>query len=385
MAPIPSGPGAIRCAPGTLELNADRTADERRTLVIVNTGDRPVQIGSHIHLPDGQRRPGLRPGGGRTGSGSTSRAGTSQRFEPGASRAVRDRRAAGPAAGARDPDPARRAASSMVEISREAYAALYGPTTGDQVRLGDTDLWIEVEDDLTFGGEEAVFGGGKSIRESMAQGAAYHAPRARSTPSSPTRSCSTTGASCGPTSASRDGRIVALGRAGNPDIADGVAPRPRDRSGHRRHLRRGQDPHRRRRSTRTCTCCRRRRSHEALATGHHHPRRRRHRPVRGLQGDHGHPGRLAPAGGPPRAWTTSRSTCCCMGKGNTVSRRGPGRAGAGRRGGYKVHEDWGSTPGGDRRRAARGRRVRPAGGAALRQPQRGRATSSRRCAAIGGR
>ena len=55
-------------------------------------------------------------------------------------------------------------------ISREKYAAMYGPTTGDQVRLGDTDLWIEVSADLTAGGEEAVFGGGKSIRESMAQG-----------------------------------------------------------------------------------------------------------------------------------------------------------------------------------------------------------------------
>ena len=58
----------------------------------------------------------------------------------------------------------------MVEISAQRYAALYGPTTGDQVRLGDTDLWIEVEHDHTVGGEEAVFGGGKSIRESMAQG-----------------------------------------------------------------------------------------------------------------------------------------------------------------------------------------------------------------------
>ena len=57
----------------------------------------------------------------------------------------------------------------MAEITRREYAALYGPTAGDQVRLGDTDLWIEVEQDLTFGGEEAVFGGGKSIRESMAQ------------------------------------------------------------------------------------------------------------------------------------------------------------------------------------------------------------------------
>ena len=71
----------------------------------------------------------------------------------------------------------------MADLDRERYAAIYGPTTGDQVRLGDTDLWIEVEDDLTFGGEEAVFGGGKSIRESMAQGTrtsaggALHHPR----------------------------------------------------------------------------------------------------------------------------------------------------------------------------------------------------------------
>ena len=69
----------------------------------------------------------------------------------------------------------------MVEISREAYAAIYGPTTGDQVRLGDTDLWIEIEDDLTFGGEEAVFGGGKSIRESMAQGTTTRAAGALDT------------------------------------------------------------------------------------------------------------------------------------------------------------------------------------------------------------
>ena len=89
----------------------------------------------------------------------------------------------------------------MVEISRASYAALYGPTVGDQVRLGDTDLWIEVTEDRTVGGEEAVFGGGKSIRESMAQSTAPR-PTARSTRSSPTRSCSTTGASSAPTSAS---------------------------------------------------------------------------------------------------------------------------------------------------------------------------------------
>ena len=46
-----SGPGAVRVRPGTITVNADRTDDERLTLVIVNTGDRPVQIGSHLHLP----------------------------------------------------------------------------------------------------------------------------------------------------------------------------------------------------------------------------------------------------------------------------------------------------------------------------------------------
>ena len=57
----------------------------------------------------------------------------------------------------------------MVWLDRARYAAIYGPTVGDEVRLGDTDLWIQIERDLTVGGEEAVFGGGKSIRESMAQ------------------------------------------------------------------------------------------------------------------------------------------------------------------------------------------------------------------------
>ena len=52
-----------------------------------------------------------------------------------------------------------------MELDRRRYAALYGPTTGDRVRLADTDLLIEVEDDLCAGGDEVVFGGGKVIRE----------------------------------------------------------------------------------------------------------------------------------------------------------------------------------------------------------------------------
>ena len=67
----------------------------------------------------------------------------------------------------------------MVEISRAEYAASFGPTTGDRIRLADTDLFIEITEDRCVGGNEAVFGGGKSIRESMAQS---RATRAEGTP-----------------------------------------------------------------------------------------------------------------------------------------------------------------------------------------------------------
>jgi len=82
-----SGPGAIRVAEGTLELNADRTPDERRTLVIVNTGDRPVQIGSHIHLAEVNAALSFDREAAR-GFRLDIPSGTSRRFEPGASREV---------------------------------------------------------------------------------------------------------------------------------------------------------------------------------------------------------------------------------------------------------------------------------------------------------
>jgi urease subunit gamma len=71
-------------------------------------------------------------------------------------------------------------------ISRAAYADMFGPTTGDKVRLADTELFIEVEKDFTTYGEEVKFGGGKVIRDGMGQ-SRRPAPRAPSTPSSPTR------------------------------------------------------------------------------------------------------------------------------------------------------------------------------------------------------
>ncbi|MFD1660033.1 urease subunit alpha [Streptomyces caeni] len=115
----------------------------------------------------------------------------------------------------------------MPEISRAAYADLFGPTTGDRIRLADTDLIVEIEEDRCGGpgraGDEAVFGGGKVIRESMGQS---RATRAEGTPDTVV-----TGAVVvdhwGVVKADigiRDGRISALGKAGNPDTMDGVHP-----------------------------------------------------------------------------------------------------------------------------------------------------------------
>ena len=224
-----SGPGAVRTAEGTIELNADRTDDERTELVIVNTGDRPVQIGSHLHLPDANTALDFDRAAAH-GFRLDIPSGTSRRFEPGASRTV-PRWRSRPTGGARPADQSpwrhrragHRMGGLMVEISRAEYAALYGPTVGDQVRLGDTDLWIEIEKDYTAGGEEAVFGGGKSIRESMAQGMKTSADGALDTVITNAIVLDHWGivrADVG----IRAGRIVAVGRSGNPDIADGVHP-----------------------------------------------------------------------------------------------------------------------------------------------------------------
>lgn len=111
----------------------------------------------------------------------------------------------------------------MFKMSRKQYADMYGPTTGDRVRLGDTSLIAEVETDCTVYGEEAKFGGGKTLRDGMGQ------------------SCSVRDNSCPDTVITgalvidhtgiykadigiKDGKICGIGKAGNPDIMDGVSP-----------------------------------------------------------------------------------------------------------------------------------------------------------------
>ncbi|EHK83773.1 urease subunit alpha [Rhodococcus pyridinivorans] len=228
-----------------------------------------------------------------------------------------------------------------MEITRAEYAALYGPTVGDQVRLGDTDLWIQIEEDRTFGGEEAVFGGGKSIRESMAQGVTTWAEGAPDTVITNVIVLDWWGivrADVG----IRDGRIVALGRAGNPDIADGLHPKLQIGpstdviSGEGRILTAGAfDSHVHLLSPSQIV--------EALATG-----------ITTIAGGGTGPSEGSKATtvtpGPwhlmqmHRALDVLPVNVLLLGKGNTVSAEGLREQALGGAAGYKVHEDWGSTP-----------------------------------------
>ncbi|KTT38081.1 urease subunit alpha [Pseudomonas oryzihabitans] len=108
-----------------------------------------------------------------------------------------------------------------MKISRQAYADMFGPTTGDRVRLADTDLWIEVEEDHTVYGEEVKFGGGKVIRDGMGQS---QLPAAEVVDTVITNALivdhwGIVKADVG----LKHGRIHAIGKAGNPDIQPNVS------------------------------------------------------------------------------------------------------------------------------------------------------------------
>ena len=229
----------------------------------------------------------------------------------------------------------------MTIVDRRRYVALYGPTVGDRIRLADTNLLIEVERDDCVGGDEAVFGGGKVIRESMGQSTAT---RADGTPDTVI-----TGAVVldhwGVVKADvgiRDGRIVALGRSGNPETMDGVHPQlvigPNTEiiAGNGRILTAGAiDCH----VHLICPQI----VEEALAGG-----------VTTLVG-----GGTGPAEGTkattvtPGAWHLARMleamdpmpvNVLLLGKGNTVSEEAMWEQLRGGAGGFKLHEDWGTTP-----------------------------------------
>ncbi len=109
----------------------------------------------------------------------------------------------------------------MALLSRAAYADIFGPTVGDRVRLADTELFVEVEKDFTTYGEEVKFGGGKVIRDGMGQSQVTRAEGAVDTVITNALIIDWWGivkADVG----LKDGRIVAIGKAGNPDIQPGV-------------------------------------------------------------------------------------------------------------------------------------------------------------------
>jgi len=226
-------------------------------------------------------------------------------------------------------------------MNRQRYIALYGPTTGDRIRLADTNLLIEVEEDRCAGGDEAVFGGGKVIRESMGQS---RATRAEGTPDT-----IITGAVVldhwGVVKADvgiRDGRIVALGKAGNPDTMDGVhpdlviGPGTEVIAGNGKILTAGAiDSH----VHFICPQI----LEEAIASG-----------ITTVIG-----GGTGPAEGTkattvtPNAWHLARMfeaidpwpvNVMLLGKGNTVSAESMWEQLRGGAGGFKLHEDWGTTP-----------------------------------------
>ena len=108
----------------------------------------------------------------------------------------------------------------MSSIERRAYAEMYGPTTGDRVRLGDTELWIEIERDAAIYGEEAKFGGGKVIRDGMGQGQ-RNAAQVADTVITNAVILDHWGIVKADL-AVKGGRIAAIGKAGNPDIQPNV-------------------------------------------------------------------------------------------------------------------------------------------------------------------
>ncbi|MFE7110237.1 urease subunit alpha [Streptomyces sp. NPDC057575] len=229
----------------------------------------------------------------------------------------------------------------MARMTRAAYASLYGPTTGDRVRLADTDLWIEVEEDRCFGGDEAVFGGGKSIRESMAQSTAARADGALDLVITNVVVLDHWGIVKTDVGV-RAGRITALGRSGNPDISDGVhpdlviGPGTDVVSGEGRILTAGAiDTHVHFLMPETL--------HEALATG----------TTTVIGGGTGATEGSKATTVTPGAWNLAmmhRSldrvplNIMLFGKGSTVGEEALREAALGGAGGYKVHEDWGATP-----------------------------------------
>jgi len=236
---------------------------------VVNTADRPIQVGSHYHFIE--TNPFLQFNRRASyGMRLNIPAGTSVRFEPGETKTVSlvsiggnrvIRGGNGICNGPVSSDPLvieqvmqklkaegflhdaspiqtkRKRAGSIsmgdtyltessyegLNISRPTYVQMYGPTTGDLIRLADTDLFVRIEKDFTVYGDECKFGGGKVLREGMGQATGIPESRQLDTIITNAVIIDHTGiykADVG----IKNGRIIGIGKAGNPDVMDNVDP-----------------------------------------------------------------------------------------------------------------------------------------------------------------
>ncbi|KAI1267725.1 hypothetical protein F5Y18DRAFT_309304 [Xylariaceae sp. FL1019] len=240
-------PGAVVAVKGRVKINEGR---RRVRVKITSKGDRPIQVGSHYHFVE--TNPQLEFDRKLAyGCRLDIPAGTSVRFEPGDTKTVTlveiggnkvirggNNLASGKldfsladdiitklqqAGFAHSPQPDAGLSSEIeaYSLDRSAYRAMFGPTTGDLVKLGATDLWIKVEKDLTVYGDECKFGGGKTLREGMGQMTGCPDSESLDLVVVNALIVDYTGiykADIGV----KNGVIVGIGKAGNPDVMDGV-------------------------------------------------------------------------------------------------------------------------------------------------------------------
>jgi urease len=241
-----AAPGKVVCKKERVVLNEGR---KRIRLKVTSKGDRPIQVGSHYHFIEVNPKlefDRIRAHGFRLDIA----AGTSVRFEPGDSKTVNLVQIAGNqiikggnglATGNIHDESIAKAIVQKMEaggflhkhepasdqhldpfsMAREDYVAMFGPTVGDKVRLGMTDLWISVEKDLTVYGDECSFGGGKTIRDGMGQASGWKDDECLDTVITNALIVDHSGifkADIG----IKDSIIVGIGKAGNPDVMQGV-------------------------------------------------------------------------------------------------------------------------------------------------------------------
>ncbi|SMQ49719.1 unnamed protein product [Zymoseptoria tritici ST99CH_1A5] len=246
---MPGAVVAVKGDRGRIKLSEGR---KRIKLKVTSKGDRPIQVGSHYHFIETNPKlefDRLKARGMRLDIA----AGTSIRFEPGDSRTVTLVEIAGNQVirGGNDLAPGHIHDASITDdilqrlqaggflhveqnpmadqalepfsMDRESYISMFGPTVGDKIRLGPTDLWIQIEHDMTDHGDECTFGGGKTIRDGMGQASGRADSECLDTVITNAVIVDWSGiykADIG----IKNGLIAGIGKAGNPDVMANVDP-----------------------------------------------------------------------------------------------------------------------------------------------------------------